>query len=92
MNLNVYFSVWLVLTVVVLAMAAYRYLLVRHADATIDLMESSKIAAEQTKAFRRAEGIGRWGKILTAVVLVYGLALIVVLLHHAWQVSLQVAK
>jgi hypothetical protein len=92
MTLSVHFSIWVVLTVVVLAMAAYRYLLVRHGDATLDLMESSKVAAQQTKFFRRADGIERWGKMLTAVVLVYGLALIVALLYHAWQVSLQVAK
>lgn len=92
MSLNLHFSIWVVLTVVVLAMAAYRHLLVRHGDATLDLMESSKVAAEQTRVFRRADGIERWGKILTAVVLVYGLALSVALLYHAWQVSLQVAK
>jgi len=92
MGLSVHFSIWVVLTAVVLVMAAYRYLLVRHADATLDLMESSKVAAEQSKVFHRAEGIERWDKMLTAVVLVYGLALSVGSLYHAWQVSLQVAK
>jgi len=92
MNISTYVFIWALLAVILVAMAAYRYLLVRHEDATLDVFESSTVAAEQTKVFRRAHGIERLGKPLTLVVLIYGLVLAVVYFYHVWQVSIQIPK
>lgn len=92
MDLSLYVLIWAALTVVVLAMAAYRWVLVRHEDATLNVLESPGLAAEQARVFRKANGIERWGVALTVVVLIYGLALGAAYLYHLWQVSSQVPK
>ena len=69
MNPLIHLFTWAVLAVIVLAMAAYRYALVHHEDATLGLLESASQASEQTRVYRKAHIIERWGKLLTLVVI-----------------------
>jgi hypothetical protein len=92
MNPLFYICTWALLAVVVLGMAAYRYLLVRHEDATLDVMESASLASEQARVFKKAAAIERWGKPLTLVVIVYGLVLVGVYMYHAWELSGQIQR
>ena len=92
MNPLLYISTWAFLAIVVLVMAAYRYFLVRHEDATLDVMESASLASEQAKVFKKAAAIERWGKVLTLVVVVYGLVLVGAYIYHAWELSGQIQR
>ena len=92
MNPLFYICTWALLAVVVLGMAAYRYLLVRHEDATLDVMESASLASEQARVFKKAAAIERWGKPLTLVVIVYGLVLVGIYMYHAWELSGQIQR
>lgn len=90
MNFTVHIWMWAALAIVVLGMAGYRYLLVRHEDPTLDIMESNTVAVHQSKAFKRANAVEHWGKILTFVVIVYGLALAGTYVMHLWNAGLQI--
>jgi hypothetical protein len=90
MNYTVHIGVLATLAMIVLAMAAYRYALVRHEDPTLDILESNTVAAEQSKVFRRANAVELWGKILTAVLIVYGLALGGAYVTHLWRLGEQI--
>ena len=92
MNPLFYICTWALLAVVVLGMAAYRYLLVRHEDTTLDVMESASLASEQARVFKKAAAIERWGKPLTLVVIVYGLVLVGIYMYHAWELSGQIQR
>lgn len=91
MNLIPYVSVWAVMAISVLALALYRMAVASHEDETLHIGENqARLVAEQTKLFRKIEAIERWGKTLTVIAVLYGLALAIVYLYHAWQESSKV--
>ncbi len=73
-------------------MAAYRYALVHHEDATLNLLEGAALAAEQGEVFKKANTIERWGKLLTLLVVVYGIAIAGAYLYQVWQTGGQIPK
>jgi hypothetical protein len=92
MNFTYHLWTWVVLAVVVLGMAAYRYLIVHHEDTTLDIFENSAVASEQSKVFKKAHVIELWGMVLTAVVVLYGLVLAGAYLFQNWQLGQQMPK
>jgi hypothetical protein len=90
--MNPYLLTWIVLAAVVVVLAAYRYSLVRHEDATLDVLESGHAAREQSAVYRKAHTIELWGRPLTVVVILYGLALVAVYAYQVWSVGGQVPK
>jgi hypothetical protein len=90
MNFIFHIWMWAALAVVVLGMAAYRYLLVRQEDSTLDIMENNTVAAHQSRAFRRANAVEHWGKILTLVLILYGLTLAGAYVMHLWRLGQQI--
>jgi hypothetical protein len=91
-NLVPLVSVWVLLALIVISMALYRHRLVRHVDATLDLLEDSRVAGQQTREAKRADAVERWGKVLTVLVLLYGLVIAASYLHQAWQSGTQIPK
>jgi hypothetical protein len=87
-----YVSTWAALAAFVVAMATYHYLLLHHEDATLDIMESASLASEQARVFKKAHTIELWGKALTIVVMIYGLALVGTYLYHQWQLGGQMPR
>jgi hypothetical protein len=92
MNPLFYVWTWAARAVAVLGMAAYRYMLVHHEDATLDVLESASLASEQARVFKKADAIERWGKVLTLIVIVYGLALAGAYAYQLWQASNQMPR
>jgi hypothetical protein len=92
MNLTPYLWTWAALAVAVLGMAAYRYVLVRHEDATLDVLENTALASEQGEVFKKANTIERWGKLLTVLVFVYGAAIAGAYLYHVWLAGEQIQR
>ncbi len=86
MNLTLYLATWVPLVAVVAVLAIYRNMLASHEDETIHVLDGdAPQVAAQSKLSHKLETIERWGKILTAVVVVYGLIIGVMYLYYVWQ-------
>ena len=86
MNLTFYLATWVPLAVVVGVLAIYRNMMASHEDETIHVLEGDtpQIAA-QVKLSHKLEVVERWGKILTVVLVVYGLLIAAMYLSYVWQ-------
>lgn len=86
MNLTFYLVTWVPLAVVVGVLAIYRNMMASHEDETIHVLDGDtpQIAA-QVKLSHKLEAIERWGKILTAFVVIYGLGIAAMYLYYVWQ-------
>ena len=78
------FSLWVALTVVVMAMFAYRFFIARREDDTVHLADGeAPLIREQTVLAARLDRIDRLRKTLTAVDLAFGLALFAVFAYNS---------
>lgn len=86
MNLTFYLVTWIPLAVVVGVLAIYRNMMASHEDETIHVLDGDtpQIAA-QVKLSHKLEAIERWGKILTVIVVIYGLSIAAMYLYYVWQ-------
>jgi len=91
MNLTILIWTWAILAVLVLVLAIYRAMLASHEDESIHVseVEASQVA-EQRKVFSKLNRVEFWGKLLTVVTILYGLAIAGAYLYHAWLQSSQV--
>lgn len=80
---------WLILTVVVIGLALYRKFVSRfREDDLLHLAEGeARLIPKQVAATRSLERIDFWGKALTVINVVFGLALLAVFLYDAWRHS-----
>jgi len=86
MNLTFYLATWIPLAVVVAALAIYRNMMASHEDESLHVLDGdAPQVAAQIKLSHRLEVIERWGKILTAVLVTYGLVIGVMYLYFVWQ-------
>ena len=76
-NLVPYIGVWILLAVVVLALALYRKFVTAHEeDRYVHLAQAeTQLIPHQVAVNHKIQTMDRWGEILTAVTLVIGLAL-----------------
>lgn len=78
-------SIWAVLALIVLALAIYRKLLSNKEDDTMHLADSeTSMVSDQVVLGQKLEVVDKWGKLLTIVVVVYGLILAGLLLYQGW--------
>jgi uncharacterized membrane protein len=78
-------SVWAMLALVVLGMAIYRKVLSNKEDDTMHLADAEvSLVTEQNVLAQKLEVVDKWGKLLTIVVVVYGLVLAGLLLYQGW--------
>ena len=78
-------SVWAVLALIVLALAIYRKVLSNNEDDCMHLADADAgLVTQQATLAQKLKGIDKWGKLLTVVVAVYGLALASTLLYQGW--------
>jgi heme/copper-type cytochrome/quinol oxidase subunit 2 len=84
MNINLlpYAVFWGVLAIVVVFLIIYRKSVSSHEDDSIHLEGSAP--AEQMALAHRLASIDRWGKMLTIIVTVYGVALAAIYLYQIW--------
>ncbi len=80
--------IWVVMAVATGALALYRKYVSREEVDVIHLRETeSTVVSSQEQFAHRLEAIDRWGKILTIVVIAYGVVLACGYLYMAWQES-----
>jgi heme/copper-type cytochrome/quinol oxidase subunit 2 len=84
MNINLmpYAIFWGVLAIVVVFLIIYRKQIASHEDDSIHLEGS--VPTEQVALANRLAAIDKWGKTLTIVVAVYGVALAAIYLYQVW--------
>jgi heme/copper-type cytochrome/quinol oxidase subunit 2 len=84
MNINLmpYAIFWGVLAIVVVFLIIYRKQISSHEDDSIHLEGS--VPTQQVALANRLASIDRWGKTLTIVVAVYGVALAAIYLYQVW--------
>ncbi|HEY3835041.1 MAG TPA: hypothetical protein VGL72_00645 [Bryobacteraceae bacterium] len=86
MNMTPYLAVWSLVAAVVLGLAFYRKMLASREDDTLHVSEgASRLVPEQIATAQRIEVVEKWGKSLTAVVLVTGLILVSIYFYNVWQ-------
>jgi len=91
MNLTVYIWTWAILAVAVLGLALYRFALAGHEDETLHVSDvEAKQVVEQQQVFVKLNRVEFWGKLLTVVVILYGLVIAGAYLYHSWLQSSQV--
>jgi hypothetical protein len=85
MNINLlpYAISWVTLTLTVLGLVLYRRLVSIHEDDSIHL--TGNVGESQVALAHKLTLIDHWGKTLTVIVLVYGLALAGVYLYEVWK-------
>jgi hypothetical protein len=78
-------SIWAAMAVVVLGMAIYRKTLSSNEDDTMHLADSEvNLISVQKVLCQKLEVIDKWGKLLTIVVVTYGLIIASVVLYQGW--------
>ena len=89
----VFSAVWILLAVVVVALATMRKFATRDENDCLHVSDVEvPMVAQQLSMVRRLERIDKWGKTLTAVVVIYGIALLAGYLYVGWQDSQNLLK
>ena len=85
-NWTPYLTVWTFFALIVLVLAAYRKMLSVREDDSLHVSEGSKgLVSEQVANAQRIEVVEKWGKLLTLVVVLAGLALASVYFYGIFQ-------
>jgi hypothetical protein len=82
LNLLPYAAFWGTLMITVLGLVFYRRLVASHEDDSLHL--EGNVRGIQAALADKLEWIDRWGKMLTVVAMVYGVALAGVYLYQVW--------
>ena len=90
MNLIPYAIAWAVLAVVVLALSLMRRQISAHEDDSLHLSGGTAVVSEQVSVAKKLESIDKWGKALTIVLAVTGLALAVAYGMSVWEATSKV--
>lgn len=90
-TLTTLISIWGGLFLAVLALAGARKWVSRREDDTVHLADGEVgLVEHQASVATILTHVDRWGKVLTAVVVLYGLAIVARLLYMGWLESSQI--
>jgi len=86
MNLNLFpfLIFFFVLAVIVLAMIVWRRVVATHEDNFVHVMGEAPLVSEQTNVAHKLEQIDKWGKLLTAITVIYGVVLGGLYMWQTW--------
>ena len=82
-NFIPFLALWVVLAVGVIVMIAWRKSVSSHEDETLHVMDVGAVS-QQADVAHKLDVIDRWGKILTAVTVIFGLALGALYMYQSW--------
>lgn len=77
---------WAILAVVVIVLIARRKVVSSHEDDSLHVLEPGEVQLQMSMA-QKLEQIDKWGKLLTIIVVVYGLILAGVYFYQSWIAS-----
>ena len=75
---------WGVLVLIVVGLIFYRKSIANQEDDGLHVLEPVTVAAQQTAVVQKLDHIDRWGKLVTALTVVYGLAIVVLWFYQYW--------
>ncbi len=78
-----YFIFWVVLAVIVIGMIIWRKAVSSHEDDSLHVLDGGAVS-QQVSVNQKLDMIDKWGKILTAVTIVFGLILAAIYLYQSW--------
>jgi hypothetical protein len=85
MNLTPFVVIWALLATGVILLAVYRFRVANRTDELIHVHDAeANVIAEQMQVAKKLESIDRWGKVLTAIVFLAGLALLGAYMYKVW--------
>jgi hypothetical protein len=82
-NLMPYFVLWVALAVVVIGMIVWRKTVSSQEDETLHVMDAGALS-HQVDVTHKLDVIDKWGKILTAITVVFGLVLGAIYMYQSW--------
>jgi len=92
MNWTPYLAIWSFFAAIVLALAVYRKMLSNAEDDSLHVSDgAAKLIPEQIANAQRIAVVEKWGKSLTAVVLLAGLVLAGIYFYGVWTTGASVA-
>jgi hypothetical protein len=78
-----YFVTWVVLAVVVIALIVWRKAVTSHEDDSLHVLDGGAVS-QQVNVSHKLDVIDRWGKILTAITVIFGLVLGAIYMYQSW--------
>lgn len=82
-NLIPFLAVWVVFAAGVIFLIAWRKVVSRGDDETLHVMDTGAVS-HQVDVSHKLDQIDKWGKILTAITIIYGLALGAYYMYQSW--------
>jgi ABC-type iron transport system FetAB permease component len=82
-NLMPYFVLWVALAAVVIGMIIWRKTVSSHEDETLHVLDAGALN-QQVSVGHKLETIDKWGKILTAIAVLFGLILGAIYMYQSW--------
>jgi hypothetical protein len=82
-NLIPFLAVWVVFAAGVIFLIGWRKVVASHEDETLHVMNTGAVSQQEMVA-HKLDQIDKWGKILTAITVVYGLALGAYYMYQNW--------
>lgn len=86
-NLVPHIAILAVLAVIVGGLAIYRKAVASHEDDTVHLSGGGDAVQEQVAVASKLNAIDKWGKLLTVVLVVYGLVVVGMYIMQMWETS-----
>jgi len=84
-NFLPFLVVWVLLAVTVVVLFLMHRSIARQEDAHLNVLETAAAAQQQVVLDRKLAVVDKWGKILTAVTVVSGLALAILYFIQSWE-------
>jgi len=81
-----YFIAWVVLAIVLLVIAMYRRVIVEHEDDTIHIADE-RLTHDQEAMAKKVSRIDFWGKLLTIILIVWGVVMGAIYIYLGWAQS-----
>jgi ABC-type iron transport system FetAB permease component len=82
-NLMPYFVLWVALGAVVIGMIIWRKTVSSHEDEALHVLDAGALN-QQVSVGHKLETIDKWGKILTAIAVIFGLILGAIYMYQSW--------
>ncbi len=85
MNLAPWVIGWVVLAVIVMVLAIYRWKVANSEDDSLHVSEAeTAVVSQQVAVGKRLAAVDRWGKILTVLAILYAIGLVGLYLYRGW--------
>jgi len=83
------FVIWAVLATIVMALALWRKFATRDEDDYLHV-DDTRATAKQFSLAKTLDAVDKWGKVLTAIVVIYGIGLLAAYMYISWNEGNQI--